>query len=354
MKPPVLLSRDDFREGVIARDRGKCVFCDKPALDADGRPHAHHIIERRLFQALDEHGGYFIDNGASVCEEHHLECERTTISVEEVRAACGITRIIVPSHLYEDQRIDKWGNPILENGQRVRGELFFDESVQKVLREGKVLDLFTHWVKYPRTYHMPWSQNIHDDDRVIPSMIAFVGQRVILTRKMDGECTTMYRDHFHARSVDSKNHPSRNWVKGNVWARICGDIPEWWRVCGENLYAEHSIHYENLRSYFEGFSVWNERNIALSWDSTLEWFELLGIEPVEVVYDGIYDEAKIKAICTSMDWAKDEGFVLRVADEIPYGEFRHKVAKFVRKDHVQTVKHWMHGKPIVPNGLKNA
>ncbi len=89
----LLLTRDKFRELVFQRDGGKCVFCEKPAADA------HHIIERRLWSD----GGYYLDNGASVCPEHHILCEQTLISVEEVRIACGITRIIVPQHLYDDQ-----------------------------------------------------------------------------------------------------------------------------------------------------------------------------------------------------------------------------------------------------------
>jgi hypothetical protein len=100
-----------------------------------------------------------------------------------------------------------------------------------------------------------------------------------------------------------------------------------------------------------GFSMWNERNVCLSWDETMEWFSLLGITPVQVVFDGIYDEKAIRAICEGMDWQTDEGFVLRLADSFSYGEFRHKAAKFVRKDHVQTVKHWMHGREIIPNKL---
>src|SRR5271163_2337560 len=79
------------REGTLARDKGRCVFCDNPAKDA------HHIIERRLW----DDGGYYLDNGASVCREHHLACEMTTISVEDVRLACGVTKPIIPSHLYD-------------------------------------------------------------------------------------------------------------------------------------------------------------------------------------------------------------------------------------------------------------
>jgi hypothetical protein len=339
-----LLTRDDFREGVFKRDKYKCVFCDQPAQDA------HHILERRLWT----NGGYFLDNGASVCGEHHIKCETTEISVEDVRLACGITQAVIPEHLYDDQVYDKWGNPVMPNGTRLQGELFFDESVQKILGQGGVLGLFTHYVKYQRTYHLPWSPTPSSDDRVLSQaqmMQNFDGKRVIVTKKMDGENTTMYPDYIHARSVDSRNHPSRNWVK-NFWAQISGDIPEGWRVCGENLFAEHSIKYDDLESYFYGFSIWNERNFCLDWDLTLEYFELMGIKPVEVIYDAVFNEQDIRQLVKKLNSEHDEGYVLRTADGFSYGDFRHSMAKFVRPNHVQTVKHWMHGQPIVKNGLK--
>ncbi len=336
-----LLTRDQFRTQVFERDKHKCVFCDNPAVDA------HHIMERRLWPD----GGYYLSNGASVCQTHHIMCETTEISLDDVREACGILKPIIPPHLYGDQPYDKWGNPILANGQRVIGELFFDESVQKILGQGKVLDLFTHYVKYPRTHHLHWSENVNDDDRVIESLKHFEGERVIVTTKMDGESTTMYTDYIHARSVDGRSHPSRDYVK-QLWSRFAHDIPERWRICGENLYARHSITYDDLPSYLMGFSVWNERNVALSWDDTVEWFELLGIECVPVLYDGIWNETTIKQLWNSSMWDNCEGYVVRVADEITYGDFRHKVGKFVRKDHIQTIKHWMYGQPIVPNKLR--
>ncbi len=248
----ILLSRDSFREGVFERDGHKCVVCQSPAQDA------HHIIERRLFPD----GGYYLNNGASVCGPCHIKCETTEYSVEYIRECAGIKKPVIPPHLYGDQPYDKWGNPVLANGNRLKGELFFDFSVQKILDEGKVLGLFTNQVKYPRTHHVPWSEGVNDDDRVLPTMTPFYKKRVIVTEKRDGENTSMYSDYFHARSIDGRSHPSRDWVKG-FWAKIMGDIPEGWRVCGENLYAEHSIGYGNLLTYFEGFSIWNERNICL-------------------------------------------------------------------------------------------
>lgn len=337
---PRLLSRDAFRDGVMARDQGRCVICGAPAVNA------HHLIERRLW--LD--GGYYLENGAAVCADDHLRCEETLISVEELREACGITRVVVPAHLYPDERYDKWGNVILANGQRLKGELFFDASVQRILEAGGVLPLFTPWVKQPRTHHVPWSPGVHADDRVIDSMDRFQGRRVIVTRKMDGENTSLYADHIHARSLDGRDHPSRHWVK-NFWSGIRQDIPSGWRICGENLYAEHSIAYRDLASYFQGFAVWNERNVCLDWDSTQEWFALLGICSVPVLYDGLYDERLIRGLWSDRDWGKHEGYVMRLAEAFEFGEFRRSVGKFVRRGHVQTTKHWMYGQPVTRNGL---
>ena len=137
--------------------------------------------------------------------------------------------------------------------------------------------------KYPRTRHLPWSPGASRDDVIAKEVEAFSGQRVIVSEKMDGENTTLYRDHSHARSLDSRHHPSRNWVKG-LHGSIAHEIPEGWRICGENLYARHSIDYEELSTYFMLFSVWDADNRCLDWDSTCEWAELLGLETVPVLW----------------------------------------------------------------------
>ena len=333
-----LLTRDEFREAVFARDGYRCVVCG-----FGGKLDAHHIIERRLWAD----GGYYLSNGASLCGIHHIAAERTDISVEEIKEYAGIVKKVIPEHFYDDQSYDKWGNPILPNGQRLIGELFFDESVQKVLQDK--LNLFTHHVKYPRTTHVPWSPGMNEDDRILRDMNNFKGKEVVVTIKLDGENTSIYSDYIHARSLDGRNHPSRNWVK-NFWSGISQDIPERWRVCGENLYAKHSISYDDLESYFYGFSIWNDKNICLSWDETLEWFKLLGIAPVPEVYRGMYDEKAIKAI--DMPWETCEGYVIRTVDAFPFIDFKKNVAKCVRKGHITTTKHWMHGQIMEINKLK--
>lgn len=356
MMEPKLLSRDDFREGVFARDNHKCVFCGKKAEDTpEGKLDAHHILERRLWPD----GGYYLENGATVCEAHHLQCEKTLYSVDLVREMAGIKKKVVPPHFYPDHVYDKWGNPVLEGGDRGKGELFYDESVQKVLAMGGVLDLFTNYVKYERTFHLPWSPGLHDDDKALKFIDQFMGKRVIITSKMDGENTTCYSDgHVHARSIDSRGGEDRAWVKKFLIENVCFNLPDGWRVCGENLWAEHSIHYDDLPSYFLCFSIWNELNECLPWDETLEWCELLGMTPVPVLFDGVLprdDEqmaiAMIRSVEKELQWERDEGYVIRIADGFKYGEFRKSVAKHVRKGHVQTTKHWRQGRQFIPNKL---
>lgn len=325
----MLLSRDTFRIEVLKRDNHKCIICNNTATDA------HHILERRLFPD----GGYYIDNGASVCAICHIECERTNISVEEVRNRAKITRKIIPPHLYDDQEYDKWGNIILQNGTRLKGELFYDYSVQKILSDK--LNLFVEWVKYPRTYHLPWSLGMNDDDRMHEDISIFNNQLVTVTEKMDGENTSLYSNYIHARSVDSRSHPTRDWVK-NFWSKIKHEIPSGWRICGENLRAEHSIKYRELSTFFMGFSIWDNNNNCLSVHDTLDWFGLLDIKHVPILYHGIYDETKIKEF-NNRDPNKYEGYVVRLSRLFNYSEFSKVVAKFVRKDHIQTSKHWMLG-----------
>lgn len=127
-----LLSREKFKKQVFERDNHKCVFCNKPAVDA------HHILDRKLWND----GGYYLSNGASVCEEHHWDCEKTTISVEDVRKACGIKDYVLPSNFLKDLSYDKWGNLVKEDGKRIKGPLFEDSGVQKILKQSGLLYLF--------------------------------------------------------------------------------------------------------------------------------------------------------------------------------------------------------------------
>ena len=203
-------------------------------------------------------------------------------------------------------------------------------------------------IKYPRTPHLPWSPGGTKDDLRTVSNINFEGKEVVITEKLDGENTTLYCDHLHARSVDSRHHPSRDWVK-RLHAGISHNIPVGWRLCGENLYAQHSISYDSLSTYFYLFSIWDENNICMDWDETIEWSELLELTVPKILYRGVWDENAIRNL--NIDTSICEGYVVRLADRFHYDEFSSSVAKWVREKHVMTDEHWMHGE-VIPNKLK--
>lgn len=203
--------------------------------------------------------------------------------------------------------------------------------------------------KYPSTPHLPISKGRQFDDTSVEDYSNFIGREVVITEKMDGENASLYRDHYHARSLDSRHHPSRDWIK-SFWGAHRFSIPEAWRLCGENLYARHSIGYDALPSYFMLFSVWNQHNYSVSWDDVTSMADDMGILTVPVLYRGEFDLEELKRISRTMDLNAKEGFVIRNADSFHYDDFSKNMGKFVRPAHVTTETHWMHAQ-IVPNGI---
>ena len=237
----------------------------------------------------------------------------------------------------------------MPNKQRVKGELFHDESVQKIMKP--FLHLFTDYVKYPRTYHLPFSASKTNDDRTLKDCSQFEGLEVVVTAKLDGENTSIYQKYTHARSLENDSHPSRAWVK-NFASRIGWEIPDNWRLCGENVYAKHAIAYDELESFFYLFSIWNEKNYCLSWDETKEYADMLELHTVPELYRGIWDEDKIVSISENLNTDKEEGFVVRVTDGFSYGAFRKSITKYVRANHVADSVHNWKMQEVIPNKIK--
>jgi hypothetical protein len=225
------------------------------------------------------------------------------------------------------------------------------------------------YYKYPRTPHLPWSLGATNDDKILKNVYHFYGQEVVVMEKVDGECSSLYSAYIHARSMDSKDHISRHWLK-QFHSQIKREIPDGWRICGENMYACHSIYYNSLPSYFLGFSIYNENNVCRSWKETKYIFDVLRINYPNILYQGIYNEEKIKECCDkyySHYWKENnedykfakenkkdvcqEGYVIRLADIFHYKDFDKSMAKFVRKNHIQTDEHWMSQK-LITNKLK--
>jgi hypothetical protein len=205
-------------------------------------------------------------------------------------------------------------------------------------------------VKYPRTRHLPNSPGASADDVHLSDLSELLAGEVVLTEKMDGENTTIGPGYVHARSVDSAGHPSRTWVRA-LAGQLAAEIPAGMRVCGENLYARHSIGYQQLSSYFLVFNIWQD-DTCLDWDTTQDWADLLGLRCVPVLYRGDFPgpEGLTALWRATRDSERSEGFVVRTVRGFGRDQFGTHLAKWVRPSHVQTDQHWM-SQAVRPNGL---
>jgi hypothetical protein len=149
------------------------------------------------------------------------------------------------------------------------------------------------------------------------------------------------------------SHPSRTWIKA-FHGSLKWHIPTNWRICGENVFAKHSIHYQNLSTYFYVFSIW-DGDKCLDWEETKHWCQVLGLETVPELFRGMYDESRIKEAWNFFNvWNKGddiEGYVVRNSSSFDRKDFQSNVAKYVRKNHVQTSEHWL-DEPLVKNELR--
>lgn len=211
--------------------------------------------------------------------------------------------------------------------------------------------------KWPRTWHHPSSLSLQNDDRRLPDTRGFHNadgspRICVYSEKADGENTTLTRELTYPRSPDGRYHPSRDQMKAYHAVRA-HHIPEGWRISGESMIAVHAIEYSAANGNgpvppFLGFGVWDETNTMLPWDETLDVLAMLDIAPVKVLHIGPWDEAKIAEIAAGIDQERQEGFVIRVADAIPYPSdgsgFSPHLAKWVRAKHVQPGNaHWASG-----------
>lgn len=201
--------------------------------------------------------------------------------------------------------------------------------------------------RYPRTYHLPFSEAVHSDDKVIDTLEYLEGEEIIISEKKDGESTSIYRDGMHARSLDSAHNFTRNFPK-QFHSIIGHEIPVVdgvsWRFVFENCSYYHAIEYTDLESFLYLLSVWDDKNNCLSWDETKEWAELFDVPMPKELYRGPYDLKIIKELAKKIDTTKIEGFVVRATKGFAYNDFEKYVTKWVRKNHTQRIG--KDGKPV--------
>ena len=207
-------------------------------------------------------------------------------------------------------------------------------------------------MKYPRTYHLPYSPGATKDDKKLHDdwFKYYIGQEIVITAKLDGENIHMNQKDCYARSDGA---PTRSPWSRNIWDpsdglywRIKQYIGENETIFGENLYGEHSIHYNKLTDYFHLFAA-NDGVNWYSWDDVKMLADIMNIPHVPELWRGmIYKEEELQKLVEKYvyesEWYGDirEGVVIRLTNSFKLDDFKHCVCKWVRKDHVTTSIHW--------------
>lgn len=207
-------------------------------------------------------------------------------------------------------------------------------------------------MKYPRTYHLPYSPGATKDDKKLQDswFDNYKGKEIVITEKLDGENIHMTQKDCYARSDGA---PTRSPWSRNIWDPNVG---LYWKlksligpnetIFGENLYGEHSIHYGNLDSYFHLFAATDEFN-WYSWDDVKGFAKIMNIPHVPELWRGmIYKEKDLEELVNkfvsypSIYGDNREGVVVRITKSFPIEDFSKYVCKWVRPNHVQTDEHW--------------
>jgi len=287
---------------------------------------AHHIVERALWKDPSELGGYFKENGTSLCADHHIDAERGFLTPTALRMYAGIQKEYLPKGFVPGLDYDKWGRELKSPSR---------------------------WsIKYPHTPYLTISPGFDLDDvreRTTLNPSAFFGMPTVITQKMDGSNIFFDSERIAARNGHNAIHASFDMAKA-MHSEIRELIPDHIQIFCEWLYAKHSIHYTGelaLDDYCHVFAIYNRNTHEfLSWRDVEIASRVLSMPTVPVMSMG-------KRFITQKDFDKEiyrlgwlaingghEGVVVRNAHSFHHITFWQNIGKFVRPNHVSTSKHW--------------
>jgi len=259
-----LLSREQFNTEVLKRDNNECVICKHKENLA-----VHHIIDRKCF----DNGGYFLNNGISLCEICHIKAENGNYTCEELRELAKIKEIILPNSFDPNLEYDKFGNEIKEK-----------------------------LIKYPRTAHLENSGISKDDTDEVILFKDIFNKFLVIEEKNDGANTGISFNKDCELLLQCRGHYLKgrgDWPEFNqfkVWGNTYKDqlfdiLTDKYIMYGEWMGTFHSVFYNKLPHYFMEFDIYDKKNkVFLSTSKRREILEKsdVKINSVRVIKEGIF------------------------------------------------------------------
>lgn len=304
-----MLASQLFEKQVFERDKKTCVVpgCEQPAIDA------HHIMERRLFADDPILWGYHIDNGASVCEKHHLAAEAGHIPPQALRHWLGITDKIYPKYLDAGRIYDKWGNEI--------------KSAEPIPSRS------------PRTLSFNFSLGHEYADGYIQTK-ELLNKPLAFTLKKDGYGVTFGNDFWKPAVSVAPDHPVFA-PFAERYAAIKNKVPGGVQVFGVWLFAQRSIRYAGslaLKDFLEVFAVYDRsQQLFLSQEEMSLFCKQCGLHAVETLARGEFAK-EYHLVQTVMSLGEEvigkghEGLVVKSCYPFHFTQFDLNAAKHTRED----------------------
>ena len=134
--------------------------------------------------------------------------------------------------------------------------------------------------KYSRTYHYPFSPGTSGDDRINHDYWSDIQQikTIVHTEKLDGENNCISKLGVFARSHAAPTTSPWTATLREFWHRVRSDLANL-EVFLENLYAIHSLKYQNLDSHFYVFAI-RDSGRWLSWEEVKFYASMIDLPTV--------------------------------------------------------------------------
>lgn len=207
-------------------------------------------------------------------------------------------------------------------------------------------------MKYPRTFHLPWSPGGTNDDKKMISTHRLINEAIVISEKLDGSNSCFAPAGVFARSHgQAPKHASFDLLKQRYYSlkHLLNPSEE---AFLENCFAVHSITYELLSDFCFLLNI-RQNGIWLSYPEVVHRSEELHLTLAPVLFTGIVtSETELRKLTEkisrepSVFGGMREGVVVRTVKGFLESEFSQCVGKWVRENHVQTDEHWVN-QPIV-------
>lgn len=176
--------------------------------------------------------------------------------------------------------------------------------------------------KHPKIYNLVSSPiRKNDGEEIHPHEQFFYDKQIIVFPFQNQEIISIYSDYVHGTYLEEHRNGHLSDEVKQLQYEIGYNIPDGWRICGV------LDHEDN----FQVFTVWNDENVCIDWDDTLEWVDLLDLDEPKTLYEGRFHTPTVRDLEQKTELTSS-GFLIRDKSDFEYPDtfdYAHEMVKWV-------------------------